>query len=72
MGTSDKRWGIAFCLSLFLGYFGADRFYLDYIGLGVLKLVSFGGLGIWYLIDLILLLFGKMRDAHGGVLRRPF
>jgi len=72
LDESDKNWVLAFCLSLFIGILGVDRFYLGYIGLGLLKLVTLGGLGIWYVIDVCLLLLGKMRDANGGLLRRPF
>ena len=71
-GESDRNWVLAMCLSLFLGCFGVDRFYLDHVGLGVLKVVTFGGIGIWWVADLILLLLGRMRDADGGLLRRPF
>lgn len=66
---SDKNWSVAFCLSLFLGYLGADRFYLNSIWLGLLKLITVGGVGLWWLIDIGLLLFGKMRDADGGVVK---
>ncbi|MCA9014468.1 MAG: NINE protein, partial [Planctomycetaceae bacterium] len=55
----------ALLLSIFLGGLGADRFYLGYIGTGLLKLITFGGLGIWALIDLILIATGKMKDADG-------
>ena len=48
-----------------LGGFGADRFYLGKIGTAVLKLVTLGGLGIWSLIDLIIVLVGKTRDKQG-------
>ena len=48
-----------------LGYFGADRFYLGKPGTAILKLLTFGGLGIWYLIDLILVLVGSARDRDG-------
>ncbi len=41
-------------LSWFLGFLGADRFYKGQIGLGLLKIVTFGGFGIWYLIDAII------------------
>jgi TM2 domain-containing membrane protein YozV len=71
-GESDKNWTVAFCLSLFFGYFGIDRFYLNSMGLGFLKMVTFGGAGLWWIIDILLLLCGKMRDAEGGLVTRPF
>lgn len=39
-------------LSIFLGQLGVDRFLMDDVGMGVLKLVTLGGCGIWWLIDL--------------------
>jgi len=52
--TTGYKWSTAFLLSVFLGGFGADRFYLGYIGWGMFKLLSLGGLGVWTLIDVIL------------------
>ena len=63
--TGDKSFVVAWILNIFLGTLGADRFYLGYIGTGVLKLVTAGGLGIWNLIDLIRLLSGSLRDKTG-------
>lgn len=38
-------------ISWSLGYLGADRFYKGEIGLGIAKLLTFGGFGIWWLVD---------------------
>ena len=48
-----------------MGELGIDRFYLGYIGLGILKLLTGGGLGIWWLVDLILIATGKMKTKDG-------
>jgi hypothetical protein len=67
---SDKDWMIAVLLSFFVGVLGIDRFYLGHTGLGILKLVTLGGCGIWALIDLILIAMGNVRDSNGLPLRR--
>jgi len=66
----SKDWLAALLLAIFLGQLGVDRFYLGYIGLGVLKLLTGGGCGIWWLIDVILIANGSLRDAKGRSLRR--
>ena len=66
----QKSQSAAFLLSFFLGWLGIDRFYLGYTGLGVVKLVTCGGCGIWYLVDLLIIAFGSMKDAAGCELLR--
>jgi len=55
----------ALVLSILLGGIGVDRFYLGQTGLGILKLITCGGFGIWYLIDIISIATGKLKDSEG-------
>ncbi|MDD3692563.1 MAG: TM2 domain-containing protein [Oscillospiraceae bacterium] len=60
---------VALILSIFLGEFGVDRFYVGKIGTGILKLLTAGGLGIWWLIDIILIATNNFTDKWGNKLR---
>lgn len=66
---SDKEWVMTLIFTWLLGGLGIDRFYLGYTGLGVAKLLTCGGLGIWSLIDAILITLRKVPDAQGRPLR---
>jgi TM2 domain-containing membrane protein YozV len=68
--VSDKEWLAALLLCFFVGAFGVHRFYTGHIAIGVIQLLTFGGCGIWVLIDLILIITGAMKDAQGRPLRK--
>lgn len=67
---SDKDFLIALLLSVLVGGLGIDRFYLGHIGLGILKLFTLGGCGVWAIIDIVLIAIGNIRDAQGRPLAR--
>ena len=64
-GEPERSFVATWLLAHFLGVFGADRFYLGQTGLGLAKLLTFGGVGIWAFVDLIRHLSGASRDRWG-------
>ena len=68
---SDKNRSTAFLLSYFIGFLGVDRFYVGHYWLGLLKLLTGGGLLVWMIIDNILFALGVPKDRQGRQLRPP-
>ena len=63
---NGKNWTTTLLLSIFLP--GFDRLYTDHTGLGIVKLMTFAGCGIWWIIDIILIATGSFKDANGNPL----
>jgi len=55
MAKRKVNWTLVLLMSIFFGSLGVDRFLLGQVGLGILKLITFGGCGVWWLVDLILI-----------------
>lgn len=68
--VSEKGMVPAALLCFFLGSFGIHRFYVGKVGTGILMLLTLGGLGIWTLIDLVMIIVGSFKDKNGLPLRR--
>lgn len=65
---SEKSRAAAAILCWFLGVLGIHRFYVGKVGTGIAQLFTLGGLGIWALIDFIMILVGSFKDINGKVL----
>jgi len=64
-GVSEKGFVPMILLCVLLGALGVHRFYAGKIGTGILMLITFGGFGIWTLVDLIMIATGNFKDAEG-------
>jgi len=56
---------VAFLLCTFLGIIGVHRFYVGKVVSGIFMILTLGGLGIWLLVDWIMLLAGSFKDKEG-------
>ena len=67
--VSDKGFVPTILLCFFLGAFGIHRFYVGKVGTGILQLLTLGGLGIWVLVDFIIIVTGSFTDGDGLVIK---
>ncbi len=68
-GTSEKGFVPTVMLCFFLGALGVHRFYVGKIGTGIVQLLTFGGLGIWALVDFIMVVTGNFKDGQGMTIK---
>ena len=68
--TSSIDWLALFLLTFFVGVLGVHRFYVGKIGTGVLMLITLGGLGVWLLVDLLLVVTGQFTNKDGQKIPR--
>lgn len=66
---SEKGFVPTILLCFFLGTLGIHRFYVGKIGTGILMLLTLGGLGIWTLVDFIIIVVGNFRDKQGLLIK---
>ena len=64
--TSKKK-VVLLVLSTIFGLSGADRFYAGQIGLGLLKLFTLGGIGVWYFVDTLIVLINSLTKSKEGI-----
>ena len=68
-GNSEKSFVATLILCILLGWLGVHRFYVGKIWTGILMLLTLGGLGIWQLIDLIVIAVQKFKDSKGLLIK---
>jgi len=66
---SEKNFVATLLLAILLGGLGVHRFYVGKIGTGIVMLLTFGGLGIWTLIDIIMIAVGNFKDSSGLLIK---
>lgn len=67
---SEKDWLVAFLLCLFFGTPGFHRFYVGKPWTALLQILTLGGLGLWTLFDLLMIILGQFKDKKGLPLKR--
>lgn len=68
--VSSRSRGVTLGLAIIGGIFGLHRFYAGRVQSGVWMCLTLGGLGVWYLYDLVVVSAGEMRDGTGRRIAR--
>ena len=68
-GNSEKSFVTTLILAILLGALGVHRFYVGKTGTGIIQLLTFGGFGIWALIDVIVIATQKFTDSEGLLIK---
>lgn len=68
--VSNKKWSIVLILCVLLGLIGFHRFYVGKGGTAILMLLTFGGFGIWTLVDLVIIALNEFTDEDGRKIKR--
>ena len=63
---SQNQWIVVLLLAFFLGFIGAHRFYVGKNGTGILMILTVGGIGLWVLYDLIIIITGNFKTKQGN------
>ena len=63
--SSQKSWLATFLLCFFFGVIGIHRFYVGRTGSAIAMILTLGGLGLWTIVDFIVILFGNFKDGDG-------
>jgi TM2 domain-containing membrane protein YozV len=63
---SQNQWIVVLLLAFFLGFIGAHRFYVGKNGTGILMVLTVGGIGLWVLFDLIIIITGNFKTKQGN------
>ena len=68
-GNSEKSFVSTLLLCVLFGWLGAHRFYVGKTGTGILMLLTLGGLGVWALIDTIMIAVQQFKDSQGLLIK---
>ena len=67
-GVSKKKRVVALVLCVLFGWLGLHRFYVDKWQSGLVMMLTIGGFGLWYFIDLVWIIAGTFEDKEGKLL----